>query len=70
MGNEGLISLSSDGLKFNSSLLTLNIRGNQFSKIGLESLVQNLPSSLVELDLSDNNIKDSGLKIVSNALFN
>jgi len=52
-------------------LLSLNISGNGFSsKVSCTHLIKNLPPTLIELDLSDNEIGDDGIQIICDYLYN
>ena len=62
--------LSRHGLQFNSSLLSLNLRGNGFnSKACCSYLIKNLPCTLIELDVSDNEIGDEGIRIICDNIY-
>lgn len=62
--SEGILYLSQN-LRLNSNLLSLNLKGNFIKYKALKALVLNLPSSIVELDLSDNMICDKGAHFIS-----
>ncbi len=51
-------------------MLSLNLRGNGFTSKSCGYLIKNLPLSLIELDISDNNLGDDGVSIICDNLYN
>ena len=68
LGNEG-VTILCRGLRVNRSLLTLNLSGNGLTPKSIDALVKSLPATLVELDLSDNDIRDEGVSTLCYYLY-
>ena len=49
--------------------MSLNLRGNGFDAKSCCYLIKNLPCSLIELDISDNEIGDDGVKIICDNVY-
>ncbi len=49
--------------------MSLNLRGNGFDAKSCSYLIRNLPCSLIELDISDNEIGDDGVKIICDNVY-
>eukprot|EP00347_Sterkiella_histriomuscorum_P022892 403336765 len=68
LGNRGA-KVIAQGLIHNKSLIELNLRGNLFTNQGLKYLVKSLPLSLLQLDISENDLKDNGAQTIVDYLF-
>lgn len=68
LGNEG-VSVLSKGLRRNRSLLALNLSGNGITQAVMKQVSKSLPAPLVDLDLSDNDLKDEGLGFLCHYLY-
>jgi len=64
------LALLVDALKENYTLQSLNLSYNGISDIGVIEIMPLLRTSLIELNLSDNNISDYGAKVLSKGLTN
>ena len=64
------LALLVDALKENYTLQTLNLSYNGIKDIGVIEIMPLLRTSLIELNLSDNDISDDGAKVLSNGLTN
>jgi hypothetical protein len=64
------LALLVDALKENYTLQSLNLSYNGISDIGVIEIMPLLRTSLIELNLSDNNISDYGAKLLSKGLTN
>ena len=59
----------SNGLKRNQSLIALNLSGNNMTHASMKQLVKSFPVTLVDLDISDNELKDEGVAHLSHYLY-
>jgi hypothetical protein len=69
IGNTGIKSLA-NGLKYNRSLIDLNLKNNRLTDIDvIKSLVRSLPRYITHLDLSENELKDEGVEVFAKAYY-
>eukprot|EP00316_Scyphosphaera_apsteinii_P001621 CAMPEP_0119324834 /NCGR_PEP_ID=MMETSP1333-20130426/64310_1 /TAXON_ID=418940 /ORGANISM="Scyphosphaera apsteinii, Strain RCC1455" /LENGTH=294 /DNA_ID=CAMNT_0007332639 /DNA_START=150 /DNA_END=1034 /DNA_ORIENTATION=- len=67
LGSKGASMLAA-GLKDHSKLTSLSVASCRLGGSGLQSLLRELPSSLMQLDLRHNYIDDDGAKVIASTL--